>query len=225
MDRGLSSLLSVHMKWGGVTRSFKSVCAQKHASQCRAKDNQEDIMLALYLSWEGKVSHSSFLPGPSTLQNMRICEILHGYKLYQVLSVVLTTPFKYLINISWLTSLILELSSKLVTSIIFPISVDAKSICTVAHAKPLESPLVISVSPTLQLVYQEILALSSRYVQNQIISFSLPLLWLSWLGLISFIPCNMASSPFSCLFPIVYLQEHEEQYLPLIFNFDVISDS
>ena len=57
-------------------------------------------MLAHYLSWEGKVSHSPFLPGPSTLQNMRICEILHGYKLHQVLSVVLTTPFKYLINIS-----------------------------------------------------------------------------------------------------------------------------
>ena len=55
-------------------------------------------MLAHYLSWEGKVSHSPFLPGPSTLQNMRICEILHGYKLYQVLSVVLTTPFKYLIE-------------------------------------------------------------------------------------------------------------------------------
>ena len=34
---------------------------------------------------------------------MRICEILDGYKLYQVLSVVLTTPFKYLINISWLS--------------------------------------------------------------------------------------------------------------------------
>ena len=149
---------------------------------------------------------------------MRICEILDGYKLYQVLSVVLTTSFKYLINISWLTSLILELSSKLVPSIVFPISVDAKSICSVTHAKPLESALVISVSPTLHLVYQEILALSSRYIQNQIISSSLPLLWLSWLGLISSISCNMASSPFSYLFPMVYFQEHTEQYLPLIFN-------
>lgn len=50
MDSGLSSLHSVHMKRGGVTRSFKSVWTQKHASQCKAKDNQEDIMLAHYLS-------------------------------------------------------------------------------------------------------------------------------------------------------------------------------
>lgn len=50
MDSGFSSLLSVPMKWGGVVRRFKSVCAQKQANQCRAKDNQEDIMLAHYFS-------------------------------------------------------------------------------------------------------------------------------------------------------------------------------
>lgn len=109
-----------------------------------------------------------------------------------------------------------ELILQIYTTIVFPISVEANSFCP--GQKYQSYPWLPSISPTLHLIFQEMVPfLSSRYIQIQIILFPSSLLWLSWLKYSIF--SLLISFPFIVTFP-----EHPEQCYSLIFNFDVISD-
>lgn len=158
-------------------------------------------MLAHYVGWEGKVSHFPFIPCSSTPQSLKICELLDGYKLQQVLSALLTSPFKYLVPLS-----------------VFPISVDVNSIYSVTHAQTigviagplnlshLMSSLTGNIISFIFKVYPE---------SNHLIPIVSAVTTLVGTTMFSFLKYGKFS--FSYLLPKVCFQNHTEQcFSPLI---------